>query len=104
MDKKKEQFKELIEGSKYRIFSIESKEKPLTSIGYFRGYAIVGNTDGVCLELDETHAELKGKIRIIPSHMIISIDVLEEKKKDEKEERKEYFGWVKFFFPKFALP
>lgn len=90
-DKKKPQLKELTEGSKYRITSLESREKPLISNGIFKGFAIIGNADGVCIELDETNTELKGKIRIIPSHMITSIDILEEKtREDEKKENREY--------------
>lgn len=74
----------LTKGSRYRITSMETRDKPLITRGVFRGYAAVGPDDGLCIELDPSHAELAGKIRIIPCHMVISIDVVEQ-----AEERKE---------------
>lgn len=92
MDKKKIQ---LIEGSRYRIISLESKDRPLISKGIFKGYTIIGNVDAICLELDESHMELRGKMRIIPSHMVLCIDVIsevEEKKEEDEEVTSRYFG------------
>lgn len=77
----------LTKGSRYRITSMETRDKPLITHGVFRGYAAVGPDDGFCIELDGSHAELAGKIRIIPCHMVISIDVVaqaEERKEKEK--------------------
>jgi hypothetical protein len=81
----------LIPGSKYRITSIESKEKPLVTTGIFKTYIMLGDMDALCIELDESHKELAGKTRIIPIHMIIAIDILapakEPKKKEEEIEK-----------------
>lgn len=77
----------LTKGSRYRITSMETRDKPLITHGVFRGYAAVGPDDGFCIELDGSHAELAGRIRIIPCHMVISIDVVaqaEERKEKEK--------------------
>jgi hypothetical protein len=83
-------------GSKYRIRSLESREKPLVSQGTFKGYTAFGHNEAICLELDESHGEGKGRIRVIPSHMVIAIDVLsaaEDKDVQDKEaEASTYFG------------
>jgi len=83
-------------GSKYRIRSLESREKPLVSQGTFKGYTAFGHNEAICLELDESHGEGKGRIRVIPSHMVIAIDVLsaaEDKDvKDKEAEASTYFG------------
>lgn len=67
----------LTSGSRYIIMSLGNKDKAITTKGLFRGYTVVGNVDGVCMELDATHKALKGKIRVIPSHMILSIDIID---------------------------
>lgn len=84
---KKNECIQLIEGSKYEIYSLGTKEEPMKSRGIFKGYTVIGNTDAICLELDSSHKRLKGKIRIIPTHMVLAIDIIKEvKKKMEKRE------------------
>ncbi len=83
----------LTKGSRYRITSMETRDKPLITHGVFRGYAAVGPDDGICMELDASHAELGGKVRIIPCHMIIAIDVVEQaEEKREKEKPGTMYG------------
>ena len=77
----------LTRGSRYRITSMETRDKPLVTHGVFRGYAAIGPDDGVCMELDASHAELSGKIRIIPSHMIIAIDIVEQAEETKEKEK-----------------
>ncbi len=77
----------LTKGSRYRVESMETREKPLVTHGIFRGYATIGPDDALCMELDESHKEMAGRLRLIPLHMIIAIDVIqavEEEKKPEK--------------------
>ena len=77
----------LIKGSRYRIESMQTKDKPLISHGVFKGYATIGPEDAICMQLDDSHKEMAGRIRFIPCHMIISVDVIhivEEEKKPEK--------------------
>jgi hypothetical protein len=87
---------QLTVGSKYRIRSLESRDKPLISQGVFKGYTAFGHEDAICLELDDTHKDDNGTIRVIPSHMVIALDVLsaaedtESKEKDEEASR--YYG------------
>ncbi len=89
-----ETFVVLTKGSRYRIMSIETREKPMVSHGTFRGYAAVGPDDAICVELDASHPDLAGKIRIIPCHMVLSIDVVEqiEEKKEKPTEPKAMYG------------
>jgi hypothetical protein len=73
----------LTPGSQYRIKSLEARDHPMETTGIFRGYA------------DKSHGEDAGKTRLIPTHMIISIDVLKaEKEREQKEPEGDsvYFG------------
>lgn len=82
---KKEQFK-LTEESRYRIISIGGRDTSLETEGIFKGYAnLFIDEGGLIMELGDTHGDLKGKIRLIPLHAILSIDVLDAKE-DEKNE------------------
>ncbi|HYS71401.1 MAG TPA: hypothetical protein VEM95_03170 [Thermoplasmata archaeon] len=84
----------LTKGSRYRIQSVETREKPMVSHGVYRGLGAIGPDDAICLELDQSHGELAGKIRLIPTHMIISVDVVEqvEEKKEKAKEPKAMYG------------
>ncbi len=81
-------------GSLYRITSLQSKEGSLETEGIFRGYTNIGSDEAICIELNERHGELKGKIRVIPTAMIASIDILKPIKEETKDEEKTsvYFG------------
>ncbi|MGQ9586900.1 MAG: hypothetical protein ACUVT7_00755 [Thermoplasmata archaeon] len=85
----------LTPGSLYKIKSLEARDKPMETVGIFKGYAAVAHDTAIVMELDRSHGEDKGKLRLIPSHMIICIDVLKaEKEKEEKgaESNAVYFG------------
>ncbi len=78
----------LTEGSKYRVKSLEAKDKPMVTHGIFKGYTAIGSNEGICIELDESYKDAAGRLRDIPTHMNLSIDVIKVKKeKDKKEER-----------------
>ena len=68
----------------YRIKSLESRDKPMETVGVFKGYAALAHDTAIVMELGNHHEDDKGKIRLIPSHMIICIDVLKAEK--EKQE------------------
>lgn len=72
-------------GSKYHVRSLASREAVLESRGTFRGFTSVGSIDGLAIELDESHKDMKGKLRVIPSHMVLSIDILEAAKTDDEK-------------------
>lgn len=86
----------LTPGSLYRVKSLESREKPLETIGVFKGYAAVAHDTAVVMEVELSTGESKETfMRLIPSHMIISIDVLKAEKEEEQKEKDSnavYFG------------
>lgn len=85
----------LTPGSQYRVKSLESRDHPMETVGIFKGYAALAHDTVVVMELDKPHGDDKGRLRLIPSHMILSIDVLKaEKEKEEKEAETNavYFG------------
>lgn len=71
-------------GSKYHIRSLASREAVLETTGVFKGVVSVGTIDGLAMELDATHPDLKGRMRVIPTHMVLAIDILEAVKKEEE--------------------
>ena len=71
-------------GSKYRIKSLEARDKPLVTSGKFLGYTAIGHDEGMCIELDSTHEDKAGKIRVLPTHAIVSLDIIEAADKVEK--------------------
>lgn len=72
-------------GSKYHIRSLASREAVLDTHGTFKGVVSVGTIDALAIELDaHHHKELGGKIRVIPSHMVTSIDIVEAVHKEEE--------------------
>ncbi len=75
----------LTEGSRYRIKSLESRDKPLETSGKFMGYTAIGHDEGMAMELDSNHGEDKGNYRIIPTHAIVSIDIIESVEKEDKK-------------------
>ena len=85
----KEQAK-LTEGSTYRIISIGGRDTALETEGVFRGFASMGIDEaGVLIELNEKHGDMKGKLRIVPLHSILAIDVLDAKPDEDADDGKE---------------
>jgi len=85
----------LTPGSLYKIKSLESRDKPMETTGIFKGYAAVAHDTALVIELDKNHGEDKGKMRLILSHMILSLDVMKAEKEEEKKESDStavYFG------------
>jgi len=86
----------LTPGSLYRVKSLESREKPLETVGVFKGYAVIAHDTAVVMEVELSVGESKERlVRLIPAHMIISIDVLKAEKEEEQKEKDTnavYFG------------
>lgn len=72
-----EEIVSLTKGSRYRIESMETRDRTKITKGIFRGYASIGTDDVIVIELDESHQEMKGKLRLIPLHVVLAVDVLE---------------------------
>jgi hypothetical protein len=77
---KKKPDMELTVESLYRIISIGGRNNSIETKGIFKGYMTIGVEEiGLLLELDKDHGDMAGKIRIIPLHAILAIDVLKAK-------------------------
>lgn len=83
---------QLTVGSEYKITSMESRDKPLVTQGIFKGYTMMGDIDSLCMEMGASHKDGAGKIRVIPSHMIISIDIVSVAKEEKKKTESIYVG------------
>lgn len=82
-------------GSKYKIISTGAKDEPLISAGEFRGYAAFANETALVLRLDASDGQEEGRIRFLPYHAVLCIDVLEmasKEVKEKKEENQVYYG------------
>jgi hypothetical protein len=89
---KKEDWK-LIEGSRYKIISIGGRDSSLETEGVFRGYATIGIEEaGLVIEQTTEPQGGSEKIRIVPLHAILAIDVLDVKPHEGKDEEREPSG------------
>ncbi|MBC7108479.1 MAG: hypothetical protein H5T41_06815 [Methanomassiliicoccales archaeon] len=84
----------LTKGSKCRVISRGGEGQPLLTTGEFKGYVAFGHDTAISIELDDSHGEEAGRIRLIPCIAVLSIDLLQLKREEEKkesEEREVYF-------------
>ena len=89
---KKEDWK-LIEGSRYKIISIGGRDSSIETEGIFKGYATIGIEEaGLVIDLCPEHDKSEEKLRIVPLHAILLIDVLDAKKHERKDEDRELSG------------
>lgn len=72
----------LTEGSKYHIQSIGKRDELLITEGTFLGYTRIGSDEALCIEMEGK----KPKLRILPVHMILSMDIISEAKPPTKKE------------------
>jgi hypothetical protein len=91
-DKKK---MELTEGSVYKITSLGGRDQLLETEGTFKGFINVGvDETGLLMELNSNHGDMKGRIRIVPLHVILLIDILDAKENEKKDDTKEMSHYV----------
>jgi len=87
---------EITKGSEYKITSLGVKDNPIETQGVFKGFISIGvDETGLLIELNENHGDMRGKIRIVPLHVILLIDILNAKediKKDDGKEMSHYVG------------
>ena len=85
----KENKMELTEGSVYKITTLGARDKVLETEGTFKGFISIGvDETGLLMELSKSHGEMAGKIRIVPLHVILLIDILTAKEDEKKEDDK----------------
>jgi len=80
---------ELTEGSTYKITSIGARDSIIETEGKFKGFISIGvDETGLLINLSKNHGKMAGKIRIIPLHVILLIDVLDAKENKVKDDFK----------------
>jgi len=85
----KEKKLELTEGSVYKIISLGSRDNLIETEGVFKGFISIGvDETGLLMELNSSHGDMAGKMRIIPLHVILLIDVLDVKEEEKKDDYK----------------
>lgn len=86
---KEEKKLELTEGSVYKITSLGGRDILLETEGVFKGFISIGvDETGLLMELGKSHDAMSGKIRIVPLHVILLIDVLDVKENERIDEDK----------------
>ena len=86
---------ELTKGSLYKITSLGGRDKSIETEGTFSGFISIGVDEiGLLMELSKEHGAMKGKIRIIPLHVILIIDVLEAKPNEKIDDEKQFSHYV----------
>ncbi len=80
---------ELTEGSVYKITSLGAKDNVLETEGMFKGFISIGvDETGLLIELSKSHGKMAGKIRIVPLHVILLIDILNAKEDVTRDDSK----------------
>lgn len=75
-----------VKGSVYRVRSLGSHQEPVLTVGTFLGFTHIGmSSEALKIELGNDHGEDAGKTRIVPVHMLLHVDVLEQKESEEPE-------------------
>ncbi len=84
----------LTEGSHYLVKSLATRDDLLETRGFFEGYVSLGRGHALRIKLDDKNDGDEGEIRIVPNHMITSIDIIEENDEPEEDNKpsSSYFG------------
>lgn len=92
---KEEKKMELTEGSVYKITSLGGRDVLLETEGTFKGFISIGvDETGLLMELANSHGTMAGKIRIVPLHVILLVDVLDAKENQKKDDFKDMSHYV----------
>ena len=83
MEEKQKAPSKLTKGSHYRVVSKADQSSSITSEGEFLGYLQFGQDSGIMIQLESKDKSLNGTIRIIPSLVVLYIDVLSIKEEEE---------------------
>jgi hypothetical protein len=95
MNEEEKKKMELTEGSVYKITSLGGRDQLLETEGTFKGFINVGvDETGLLMELNGSHGDMAGKIRIVPLHVILLIDVLDAKENEKTDDTKEMSHYV----------
>jgi hypothetical protein len=80
-----------VAGSHYRVRSLGTQKEPFVSEGEFLGFTSFGmGGQGMRLKLADSHGEDAGRVRVIPLHMIMHVDILSQKSPESKKKDDEH--------------
>jgi hypothetical protein len=86
---------EITVGSEYKILSLGGRDNILETRGIFKGFISIGVDEiGLVIKLGKSHKSMEGKLRIVPLHVILAIDVLAAKQNDKQDSEKEMPHYV----------
>ena len=74
----------LTPGSHVRLRSAGPEDQAIVSTGFFRGLVSIGGDNALAIELDGSDGEDKGRVRLVPTPAILTIDILEAAKPEEE--------------------
>ncbi len=75
-----------VAGSHYRVRSLGTHEAPVVTEGEFLGFTSFGmGGQGMRIRMGDTHEEDAGRVRVIPLHMVLHVDVLTQKAAPDKK-------------------
>lgn len=77
---------QLTVGSKYLVKSVLTREQVQETEGVFKGISTIGTND--CILMEVAKGPHQGKLRLIPTHMVVCLDVLEAVAKQDKGAKK----------------
>ena len=75
----------LTPGSHVRLRSAGPEDQAIVSVGIFRGLVSIAGDSALAIELDGSDGEPKGRIRLVPTPAILTIDILEAAKAEEEK-------------------
>ena len=86
---------EIKKGGKYTVISQSGKDDPMTTVGEFVGYTILGEEGAICFRI--SGEDKKNLLRLIPVSGLIAIEfddeeLLSPKKKEESQDKTTYFN------------
>ncbi len=69
----------LTQGSTYKVTSVKTREETQETEGTFEGITSMGSVDALVIDVD-------GQKRLVPTHVVLSIDVIEAAGEEEMDD------------------
>jgi len=80
----------LRKNAKVTVHSLSSKDKVFETEGTFTGYTMLNQFSALIIQLPGKKTKTNENIRLIPEHMVLSLDVHKNgEKEDERKKRKD---------------
>jgi len=86
---------EITEGSEYKVISLGGRDNVIETEGIFKGFVSIGVDETGLLVAMTGDFDGNEKLRIIPLHVVLAIDIInlkENEKKDDDKQMSHYVG------------